>query len=83
MEVRKASCVFGPQVWGESLILSIRGSYPVGVLEYFHTYIDSDHFWGFRILNFNIFGGFQKNDYFWGMKILWILFGVVIIIILD
>ena len=22
-------------------------------------------FFGFTILNFNIFGGFQKNEYFW------------------
>ena len=22
---------------------------------------------GFIILNFNIFGGFQKNEYFWGV----------------
>ena len=26
-------------------------------------------FFGFKILNFNIFGGFQKNEYFWGIKI--------------
>ena len=26
-------------------------------------------------MNFNIFGGFQKNKYFWGMKILWIFLG--------
>ena len=32
-------------------------------------------FFGFNILNFNIFGGFQKNEYFCGMKELWILFG--------
>ena len=31
-------------------------------------------FW-FEILNFNIFGGFQKNNHIWGMKILWIFFG--------
>ena len=30
---------------------------------------------GFKIWNFNIFGGFQKNKYFLGMKILWIFFG--------
>ena len=24
------------------------------------------HFLGFKILNFNIFGCFQKNEYFWG-----------------
>ena len=29
----------------------------------------------FKILNFNIFGGFQKNKYFGGMKILWLFFG--------
>ena len=27
-------------------------------------------FLGFKILSFNIFGGFQKNEYFWGIKIL-------------
>ena len=26
------------------------------------------HFWGFKILNSNIFGGFQKNEYFWGYE---------------
>ena len=30
---------------------------------------------GFKILNFNILGGFQKNEYFWGMKIMWISLG--------
>ena len=25
-------------------------------------------FWGFKILNFNIFGGFQKYHYFWGYE---------------
>ena len=30
----------------------------------------------FKILNFNIFGGFQKNEYFFrGVKILWIFLG--------
>ena len=24
-------------------------------------------FLGFKILNFSIFGGFQKNEYFWGV----------------
>ena len=33
-------------------------------------------FLGFKILNFNIFGGFpEKNEYFGGLKILWIFFG--------
>ena len=40
---------------------------PGGVLCYFHTYVDSGHFWGLKILNFNIFGGFQKNEYFLGV----------------
>ena len=34
-------------------------------------------FFGFKNLNINIFGGFQKNDYFRGMKILWIFFAVI------
>ena len=35
------------------------------------SYIDvvCDHFWGFKILNFNIFGGFLKSDYFLGYEI--------------
>ena len=32
-------------------------------------------FFGFVILNFNIFWVFQKNEYFWGMMILWIFLG--------
>ena len=28
-----------------------------------HIYVGSDHFLGFKFLNFNIFGGFQKK---WG-----------------
>ena len=32
---------------------------------------------GVKILNFNIFGDFQKTEYFWGMKILWIFLGVI------
>ena len=31
-----------------------------GVFRYFHTYLCSGHFLGLKILNFNIFGGFQK-----------------------
>ena len=33
----------------------------------FHTYVGSAHFFGFKILNFNIFLGFQKNEYFLGV----------------
>ena len=29
---------------------------------------------GGKILNFNIFWGFQKTEYFGGMKIMWIFF---------
>ena len=32
-----------------------------GVLWYFHTYVGSGHYLGFKILIFNIFWGFQKN----------------------
>ena len=32
---------------------------------------------GVKILNFNIFGDFQKTEYFWGLKILWIFLGVI------
>ena len=31
-----------------------------------YIYVGWDHFGGFKILNFNIFGGFQKYHYFWG-----------------
>ena len=33
------------------------------------------YFLGFKILNFNFLGGFQKTEYFWVMKIVWIFFG--------
>ena len=38
-----------------------------------HTYVGSGHCFGFKILNFSIFGGFRKK--IGGMKILWIFFG--------
>ena len=44
------------------------GGGPGGVLWYFHAYVGSDHFWGVKILNFNIFWGFQKNKYFFGCE---------------
>ena len=37
-----------------------------GVLGYFHTYVGSGHFFGFKILNFNIFGVFRKMNNFFG-----------------
>ena len=39
-----------------------------GVLWYFHTHVRSVHFLGFKILNFDIFWGFQKNKYFFGYE---------------
>ena len=33
---------------------------------YFHIYVGLGHFLGFKILNFNIFGVFQKKKIFWG-----------------
>ena len=38
---------------------------PGGVLLYFHAYVGSGYFGGFKILNLNIVGGFQKTEYFW------------------
>ena len=57
----------------------------VGVLKYFHSYLGSDNFGRFKILNFSIFfffffgggGGSEKLIFFGGMKILWISFGVI------
>ena len=39
-----------------------------GWLRFSYIYVGWDHFWGFKILNFNIFGGFQKYHYFWGYE---------------
>ena len=37
-----------------------------GVLWYFHTYVGSGYFSGFKILNFNIFWGFsEKKNWVW------------------
>ena len=44
----------------------------------FHKSEGSDHFWGFKVLNFNIFlggGGVGKKNIFGDMKFLWIFFG--------
>ena len=35
---------------------------------FIYIYVGWDHLWGFKILNFNIFGGFQKYHYFWGYE---------------
>ena len=37
---------------------------------FLYTY--SDHFWGFKILNFIDFWSFRKMNIFWSMKMLWI-----------
>ena len=39
-----------------------------GVLLYFHTYVGSGHFGGFKILNFIIFGVFRKMNIFGGYE---------------
>ena len=49
-------CLFPPS-WGGG-----------GRGNYFHAYVGSGFFGGFKILNFNIFGGFQKTEYFWGYQ---------------
>ena len=46
-------------------ILHLRSG---GVLLYFHAYVGSGYFAWFKILNFNIFGGFQKTVYFLGYE---------------
>ena len=46
-----------------------------GVLRYFHTYVGSGHFLGFKILNFNFLEGFQKNEYFFGCDDFMDIFG--------
>ena len=71
----------GGQRGGSGEPLNPRGG---GVLRYFHTYVGSGHYWGFKILNFNFFffffflggggGGVRKMNIFGGMKILWIIF---------
>ena len=40
-----------------------------GLLWYFHTYVGSGQFFGFKILNFNILGGvFRRVNIFWGIR---------------
>ena len=39
---------------------------PRGVLWYIPTYIGLGYFFVFKILNFNIFWGFEKNEYLEG-----------------
>ena len=67
--------VLDPYFFKEAIFFCIVE--PLGrVLWYYHTYVDSDYFLGFKILNFNIFGVFRKMNIFLDiMKILWIFFG--------
>ena len=44
------------------------GGWGKRILWYFHTYVDSAIFGGYKILNFNIFWGFQKNEYSFGYE---------------
>ena len=48
----------------------LYGGTPVGggVLWYFHTYVGSGYYFGFKILNFNIFGVFRKMNIFFGYE---------------
>ena len=52
----------------EFWILYLRTTAPGGVLWYFHTYVGSAHFFGFKILNFSIFGVFRKINIFLGCE---------------
>ena len=44
------------------------GNSPRGEFWYFHTYVNSVHFFGFKNLNFDILWGFPKNKYFLGYE---------------
>ena len=48
--------------------MCVRGGGGGGTLIFSYIYVGSEHFWGFKIMNFNIFGGFQKYHYFWGYE---------------
>ena len=52
-------------VYSVQLIPGVGGG---GVLWYFHTYVGSGHFLGFKFFYFNIFWGFQKNEYSLGYE---------------
>ena len=54
-------------------IIPRLGVLPNVTVRYFQTYVG---FFGFKILNFTIFGGvFRKMNTFRGIKILWIFLG--------
>ena len=46
----------------------------MGVYSDIFIYVDSDHFGGFKIMNFNNFWVFRKTNIFGGMMKLWIFF---------
>ena len=50
------------------IMMGSQGVWGGGYSDIFFTYISSGHYFGFKILNFNILGGVQKNEYFWGYE---------------
>ena len=65
-----ATCDFpGCGVRTSCSIASRGGFVPQGGTLIFNVYVGSDHVFGFKILNFNIFGVFRKMNIFWGMEI--------------
>ena len=54
----------------------VRGGGGGGTLIFSYIHMIGS-FFGFKILNFNIFGVFRKINIFWGMKILWKFLGVI------
>ena len=74
--VENADWIFIRFPHGNVHLMSV--SFPgVVVLWYFHTYVGSGHFFGLKILNFNIFGGFQKNEYIFWYENFVEIFGVI------
>ena len=53
----------------------MRRPIPQGRFSDIFIYVGLVHFLGFKILNFNIFGGFQKNEYFGGYEDFVCIFG--------
>ena len=64
-----------------SVCLSVWGG-GGGVLLYFHAFVGSGYFWGFKIFEFQYLGGGgggggQKTEYFWGYEDFVDIFGVI------
>ena len=66
LRICKDCQIFGSQGWGGGV---------GGVLWLSQTYLGS--FFGFKLLNFNIFGVYRKMNIFGGMNILWYFLGVI------